>query len=137
MGTVSKLENVRPEEFEQAKKCRQQVNALFARFFSAKHTFTPGQIQTFVLFHNCLDRTGQDYSIPCSSGQRYPRAYVQGKINCVLALMEALVRAYWKKDFSKVDLYGRELWDIATHGLDAYEVLGTQRAGYYLFRRGT
>jgi hypothetical protein len=112
-----------------------QVNWLFRQFFEAKHTFTPGQIQTFVLFHGSLDRTGQDIAIPCSS-RRQPKSYVQGKINCVLALMEALVRAYWKKDYRKVDMFGAELQDIVTNGLDVYEIMGTQRAGYYLFRRG-
>jgi hypothetical protein len=135
MGTVSKLENVKPEEFERAKKCRQQINTLFTQFFNAKHRFTPGQIQTFVLFHACLDYVGQDHSVPCSSN-RCPKAYVSGKINCVLALMEGLVRSYWKKDFRKVDIYGGELQDIVIHGLDEYEILGTQRTGYYLFRRG-
>jgi hypothetical protein len=135
MGTVSKLENVRPEEVERAKKCRQQINALFSQFFNAKEFFTPGQINTFVLFHACLDMRGQDSSVPCSSS-RQPKSYVQGKINCVLALMEALVRSYWKKDFRKVDIYGGELQDIVIHGLNEYEIMGTQRAGYYLFRRG-
>jgi hypothetical protein len=132
---VHNIESVRPEEFEKHKKARQRINTLFYQFFSAKHTFTPGQIQTFVLMHNSLDRTAQDYALPVTS-ERCPRSYVAGKINCVLALMEALVRAFWRKDYAKIDMFGRELVDVMMHGLTEFEVLGTQRTGYYLFRRG-
>jgi hypothetical protein len=126
---------VRPEEFEKHKKCRQQINMLFYRFFSDKKCFTPGQIQTCVLMHGCLDQTAKEYAFPITS-ERCPKSYVEGRINCVLALMEALVRVYWKKDYAKVDVFGRELMDIVEHGLVEYEVLGTKRDGYYLFRRG-
>ena len=133
MGTVSKLENVRPGEFEQHKKCRQQINTLFTQYFNAKHTFTPGQIQTFVLMHASLDRGGQDYALPITS-ERCPKSYIEGKINCVLALMEALVRAYWKKDYRKVDLFGSALQEVVIHSLNDYEIMGTKRTGFYLFR---
>jgi hypothetical protein len=85
--------------------------------------------------HGCLDQTAKEYAFPITS-ERCPKSYVEGRINCVLALMEALVRVYWKKDYAKVDVFGRELMDIVEHGLVEYEVLGTKRDGYYLFRRG-
>ena len=110
---------------------RRRINSAMSRLQKQFGPAHPGLQLTTQKFAEALDQ-GQIDSLPVIS-RHCPKSMI-GRLDYVYyALLEAVIRSYWKRQEDNLNRLLPLLEEVIRVGLKEYAILGSQRTGFYLF----
>jgi len=133
---MGRLVNNAPEVLKNQKwpAIRRRINAVVSQLQKQFGPSHPGLKLTTQKFAEALDQ-GQVDSLPVIS-RHCPRSTI-GRLDYVYyALLEAVIRSYWRRQGNNLERLLPLLEEVVKIGLKDYVVLGSQRTGFYLFLPG-